>query len=406
MPYWLRHYSSFCDKLIVFDEFSTDSTRHVVSLCPKAELRKWPHRGLDDNRFVEAVNTLYKEARGKADWVIWADPDEILYHPEPLKVLSQSKADVLQATGYGMVTKEGPPKSEKQIYEIVRRGVRQENYDKCIIWRPSIDIQHTHGRHTYPGKFPIGGTIEQSPFKLLHYHYFGVEYTAMRNRRNYARSVDKKFAWNYAPGHNENPKQNGSVAWVEAVLKNGHMIDVLGPGAPIKLHLGCGGYNLEGWENHDSEMDIRKALPFPNESVSCIQAEHVVEHITHKEAWNFFGECHRVLIKGGIVRIAIPDFTKLQREITQEYQDVVKAGGHGDGSKKAALRAMVFEHGHQAVWNGALLRSMLQAHGFSTSGPAYGESTHEELKGVEQHWKTVGKAVAEVETTCIEGTKP
>ena len=30
LPYYLRHYSTFCDKIIVYDNMSTDSTRMIA----------------------------------------------------------------------------------------------------------------------------------------------------------------------------------------------------------------------------------------------------------------------------------------------------------------------------------------------------------------------------------------
>lgn len=407
----------------MFDEFSTDDTREIVKKCPKAEMRKYPFRGLDDERFLEAVNSWYKESRGKADFVIWADPDEILYHPEPLAMLANCTDDAIQVTGYGMISKEGPPDPKvvvSNIFDVYRMGVRQANYDKITIWRPEVNLQHQHGRHTYLD--PAGGIdwprgprsvcrMGKSGWKLLHYHYFGVDYTAQRNRRNYARAVNKRFAWNYSADTEKNPKQNGTTAWVAAHIQANDMIDVISNGVyskpkePIKLHVGCGDNKLAGWENRDKELDIRRPLPFASESVSHILCEHCLEHISHREVWNFLEECRRVLIPKGVMRIAIPDFTKLQREMTEEYQNAVKAGGHGDGSAKAALRAVVFEHGHQSVWNAALLNSTLQAVGFDTAKPEYGKSSHPDLVGVEGHWKVVGRSVAETETSIVEGIK-
>lgn len=409
MPFFLRHYATFADKIIIYDEQSTDGTRELIKACPRAELREWPHRGLDDDRFIEAVNTRYKEARGKADWVIFADTDELLYHPEPLRVLSVAKEDMLPAIGYALISTTGWPTGDGQLYELVRTGIRQDNYDKSIIWRPSVDVVHTHGRHSPNKSWPnCSGVRSFNPqFKLLHCHHVGgAEDTAVKNQRNFVRANNKKFAWNYDPHHNNDPKQNGSVAWVADAVNNNKLIEIMP--APIKntlplrkLMFGSGGFSLAGWETYDIEIDIRKPLPFPGGCASHILAEHVVEHVSHQQAWNFFEECRRVLAPKGIVRIAIPDVVRMARCMTDEYRKAVKDGGHGDNP----IRAAVFEHGHRAAWTEDLLGTILTAVGFKTVFASPRISQHEDLTDVEQHWRTVGDSINNVETSVVEGTK-
>jgi len=230
MPYFLRHYSTFADRIILWDEQSTDGTREIINSFPKAELREWPHKGLDDDRFLEAVNNWYKIAIGKAEWVMWPDIDEILYHDDPIKVVQEAKGDMLPATGYAMISEGVPALPEGQIYDTVRMGCRQKNYDKSIIWRSDVDVQHTHGRHAYGMEWPkcSGRRYDWVPrFKLLHYHYFGVNYTKERNQRNYDRACNKRFAWNYDQSHNRDPNQSGSVEWVRKLMDNNHLFDVL-----------------------------------------------------------------------------------------------------------------------------------------------------------------------------------
>jgi len=238
MPYFLRHYSTLASQIIIWDEQSTDGTREIIQSCPKAQLRDWPCKGLDDDRFLEAVNNWYKMARGSADWVMWPDIDEILYHPNPLQVLASANGDMVHATGYAMISKGNPPSGEGQIYDELRTGCRQNNYDKWIIWRPGVEIQHTAGRHTYGWQWPrCNGRRSTKPnFKLLHYHYFGVDYTRQRNKRNYDRACNKRYAWNYSDGHNNNPKQNGSVAWVKAMLESGCTFDVFQHDSSVVHH--------------------------------------------------------------------------------------------------------------------------------------------------------------------------
>ncbi len=413
-PWFARHYSSFADRIITFVESSADGTEKILRQFPKVEVRRWPFRGLDDNRFLEAVNNWMKEARGKSDWVAWVDADELLYHPNMRQLLEKPDGDIFESIGYALISPTGWPESQVgQIYDHVRTGVRQSNYDKLLLHRSGIDVIQTIGRHAYPGQFPKHkGKISSEKIKLLHCHCLGgVDYTAQRNRRNYGRAIDKKFAWNFADEHNFNPKQSGSVAWVKDAIENDRLFDVFSGEQQVskvtglKLHLGCGGIKFEGWCNHDMDVDLKKPLPFGDGSASHIYCSHVIEHLSHQEAWNFFVEAHRVLSTGGILRLAIPDFTKLERDLTKEYQNAVKAGGHGDGSRMAALKACVFEHGHRSTWNSALLRSFLKALNFTVSAPAYAESSDPVLQNLERHGVVVGEGVARTETSCVEARK-
>jgi predicted SAM-dependent methyltransferase len=63
-----------------------------------------------------------------------------------------------------------------------------------------------------------------------------------------------------------------------------------------KLHLGCGDNHLEGWQNHDRDVDLTKPLPYESNSVKAIFTEHVIEHLTTHEAVNFIKECYSCLL--------------------------------------------------------------------------------------------------------------
>lgn len=401
MPLFLRHYSTFADRIIIWDEQSTDGTREIIKACPKAELREWPHKGLDDQKFIHAVNTYYRDFQDST-WVMWPDVDEFLYHPNILDVLRDSPEPMIGSTGYALISKEGFPRGAGQIYEQVKTGFPQSNYDKIICWRPQFLIQHAIGRHTYPGAWPKcnGQPLNPRPkLKLFHCHHIGgVKHTEQINARNYGRAIDKRLAWNYTPEHNTK-EQVGTVAWVEDLLARDALYDVVSE-AKMKINFGCGSNLLDGWINKDAECDIRKPLPFADGVADRILAEHVCEHVTHQEAWNFFVECKRILKRGGVLRVAIPDVTRMSKKMTDEYRNAVKAGGHGDNP----IRAAIFSHGHQAAWNQDLLITFLQAIGFKAEKVEMGKSKNSDLVGVEGHGKVVGYSVADVETSCAEAT--
>jgi predicted SAM-dependent methyltransferase len=90
----------------------------------------------------------------------------------------------------------------------------------------------------------------------------------------------------------------------------------------LLVNLGAGAEGRTGWVNVDvcgdpsvdCVYDCRKSLPFPDESVRGIFCEHFLEHIDYTEELPYFlSECHRVLKKGGILRVIVPDAEKYLR---------------------------------------------------------------------------------------------
>lgn len=84
----------------------------------------------------------------------------------------------------------------------------------------------------------------------------------------------------------------------------------------LKVNIGAGPKGKEGWINVDAYAqpginciyDCRTELPFQDGSVSMIFCEHFVEHLDYTEEIPFFvSECLRVLKKGGVMRIIVPD---------------------------------------------------------------------------------------------------
>lgn len=65
--------------------------------------------------------------------------------------------------------------------------------------------------------------------------------------------------------------------------------------------------NVQKLDGVDHVADCR-SLPFENDSVDEIYASHVLEHLGYQmDARNALAEWHRVLVPGGLVRIAVPD---------------------------------------------------------------------------------------------------
>lgn len=89
---------------------------------------------------------------------------------------------------------------------------------------------------------------------------------------------------------------------------------LLNEGKQIFLEVGAGDKKgSNGWitidmtRNCDVFWDLRKGIPFPDESVSRIYSSHFFEHLTFKEGQIFLDECLRVLIPGGTFSICVPN---------------------------------------------------------------------------------------------------
>ena len=92
---------------------------------------------------------------------------------------------------------------------------------------------------------------------------------------------------------------------------------------PVRLHLGSGTQNLEGWigvdlDPHDGwegaispdvTGDIR-ALPFEDECADDVMMKHVLEHIELSEQLTALNEAWRVLKPGGRLMVIGPDVEK------------------------------------------------------------------------------------------------
>ncbi|CAN5632223.1 hypothetical protein BH11PLA2_BH11PLA2_13390 [soil metagenome] len=100
---------------------------------------------------------------------------------------------------------------------------------------------------------------------------------------------------------------------------------------PYKLHVGCGRVHFDGWINLDGDQeyanpdiiwDLRDGLPVPDASCRYIHSEHVVEHIPVASGVNFFRECRRTLVPGGVMRVAMPSLDNILKLVAAgRWQD-------------------------------------------------------------------------------------
>lgn len=93
----------------------------------------------------------------------------------------------------------------------------------------------------------------------------------------------------------------------------------------LRLNLGCGSRILPGYVNVDMhnrraqvKHDLRLPLPYSDESVDEILAEHIIEHFTETE-WNTIKQdWSRVLRPEGTIIIHCPDIIRCAEHLVKE----------------------------------------------------------------------------------------
>jgi predicted SAM-dependent methyltransferase len=83
---------------------------------------------------------------------------------------------------------------------------------------------------------------------------------------------------------------------------------------PLLIEVGAGDKKgKNGWitidmtKNCDIYWDLRKGMPFPDDSVTKLYSSHFFEHLSFREGQEFLSECLRVLIPGGNFSICVPN---------------------------------------------------------------------------------------------------
>lgn len=94
------------------------------------------------------------------------------------------------------------------------------------------------------------------------------------------------------------------------------------------LNIGCGSVVHPEWINLDSAPivkgviahDLRRGLPFSDESFDAVYGSHVLEHLTPSAGRRLLRECLRVLRSEGIVRLVVPDLESIVRLYLQSLE--------------------------------------------------------------------------------------
>lgn len=174
------------------------------------------------------------------------------------------------------------------------------------------------------------------------------------------------------------------------------------------VQYGCSWSAPEGWTNFDSSFtlkwerlpllgrytknstrfpdyvlqgDIVEGLPVPDESCLGVYASHVLEHLTLEDFHKALDNTYRILSKGGIFRLIVPDLERAAREYVANL-DRGQPDANATFLKETHLGKKSQERGfmglgkklfntssHLWMWDKYSMSAALAGHGFQSIRP-------------------------------------
>lgn len=164
-----------------------------------------------------------------------------------------------------------------------------------------------------------------------------------------------------------------------------------------RAHLGCGAHVLAGWANIDLtpgtagvwRWDLRRGVPFADQSLRFVFTEHMIEHVPRVDAGRLLRDCRRALRPGGVIRISTPDLAQLLDCYRSGTIDLWRDLGWMPETPCRMMNEALRLWGHQFIYDEAELRGLLEECGFrDPCRRPWRESPYPELRGLERRpWK-------------------
>jgi len=89
--------------------------------------------------------------------------------------------------------------------------------------------------------------------------------------------------------------------------------------------------------------DVRRGLPFPDETFDVVYHSHVLEHFPRAAAPSFLAECRRVLKTGGVMRVVVPDLRLWAAQYSASAERLVRSGSAAASDEHEQVIARLFD---------------------------------------------------------------
>lgn len=136
----------------------------------------------------------------------------------------------------------------------------------------------------------------------------------------------------------------------------------------IKIHIGSGEINLQGWINIDARKfahthintDSLVLNEFTDNAINYIYMCHILEHLSFEEVKILLEDLNKKLSKDGVLMISVPNF----QSIAMIYQET---DFNLEKIKFALMGGQDYEHNfHKSVYDFKNLKSLFEEAGFQS----------------------------------------
>jgi predicted SAM-dependent methyltransferase len=220
----------------------------------------------------------------------------------------------------------------------------------------------------------------------------------------------------------EIPRDFQRARWV---AERGRKVDeYLATNDTKKLQIGAGKNGLPGWLNTDYSprdggslfLDASQPFPFADGVFDCVYSEHVIEHLVYKDGATMLRESHRVLKRGGRIRIATPNLRRITSLLEKPLDDIRRryiklatdehAPENTDYQPSVVVNGFFWDFGHYFVYDPETLGRAFELAGFSgVRQTEVGESEDQNLRNLESHGNIIGDEMNRFETMVFEAVK-
>jgi hypothetical protein len=188
LGFFFRHYDSWVDRYVIYDDGSTDGSLDILRAHPKVDVRCFDR--IDADSFVLSHRALHdngwKESRGIADWVVVTAIDEHLWVKDrPMETYLSEQGShgvtLIPALGFDMIA-HAMPDSKALLVDTVTCGHAFANMNKLSIFNPDavVEAGFAVGRHSAG---PSGDLCLPCRDELMLWHFkrMGLERNAARH---------------------------------------------------------------------------------------------------------------------------------------------------------------------------------------------------------------------------------